>query len=219
MKRLLILLLLGIGMISSILFANTIVPESSLKIIAEEIYNDALSKYSSSNSDEEVNAYINEYRKEILMSFKSVNGLNLKTGRLDKLGYVQHIKGSQNEFWNGKFTIFPERIEIDIDDFRSKNSSITLRFTRDQYSIGHAGESILIQFNNNDGVLIPIDQYNFLSLIDFLSYGRGYVFISFVDAPQYASNGPLKLDIYYFDLLYCSLWMNNSILPDKGWRI
>lgn len=219
MKRLLILLLLGIGMVSPILFANTIVTESSLKIIAEEIYNDALSKYSSSNSDEEVNAYINEYRKEILMSFKSVNGLNLKTGRLDKLGYVQHIKGSQHGFWKGKFTIFPDRIEMYIDDFRAKNDSVALRFTMDQYSIEHAGESILIRFDNNDGVLTPIDQYSFLSLVDFLSYGRGYVYISLVDVPQYASMGPLKLDIYYFDLLCCSLWMNNSIIPDKGWRI
>ena len=198
MKKLTVAVLILL-ILPSVIFAAKNQNLEKIKPIAEMMYGNLPSKYSfgeNKNTEKGVEDYINEYPDDIIMAFKP--GHNY---------FVQDIDNSN------QITLFPDTLEIHTNRTFRNGQIINVKFQMDKYNIEHAGETVTIAFENNNGILTPVNTDDWLDLVLFLSYGTGYIDIYF----NTDSRSSIRADIYYFDLLYCMLWMNEQILPDKGW--
>lgn len=192
MKKIFLILLAGIVLYPLGAVENFKLPESFYAGYEENV----LSKYFNSDSEESI-SFIRNNNDSITMEFTP-----------NFLGFSQGLENSSVIISPDNFKIVLYDDEVEIPD------EIEIQFDLVDGITGKFTESLKVNFTHDDNILYPASSDDFQSLIDFLAVGRGYVkFWGYKESFHISE----KMDIYYIDLLFCSLWMDADIIPDLGW--
>ena len=160
-----------------------------------------MSKYFDNDSGN-AKEYISEYSYEITMKFKP-----------SPKGYSQILKGLSVTSPKVGVDISPYNFEIILE--KPINETIVkARLINEDVATGEFSSPLNVEFKVHDNILTPATINDFQKILDYLSVGRGYSRILINQNEFYLYS---QMDIYYFDVLYCSLWMEEGLIDNLHW--
>ena len=201
MKKILLLIII---ITVTVLCSLGAVTEVEAYILPESYYtqyeDNVMSKYFN-DSETQAQTFIKEYSSDITMKFAPVFN-----------GFTQKVKFSPNR--EGYMRISSDNFIIGFNDDCILPDEINIGFTLEDVATGKFTSTKTIKFKADGYELIPASIEDYQNLLDILSVGRGYAHFT-GRSNNFSISG--KIDIYYVDILFCSLWMNAGMIPDIGW--